>query len=636
MAEEIIAKVGVDTGDSEKKLEDVKEGIEDVGKAAEDTAKAAPKAAKGVQKIGASFGSLVKATGIVMVISKVFEFLSEALQRNQKIADAIAIVFDTISNVFNQVVNVLVSVYESVSANNENFDALGKVIKGIMTIAIAPFQLAFYGLKLGIQEAVLAWEKSILGSGDTKKIKKLEKGIKETTASIVEIKDNVVDAGKSIVDNFGEAVTETVNITKQITKGIGEIDVQQAIQTAKTNRRLENTAALAKVQMQGLIEENDRLAEKQRQIRDNENATIQERLDANKKLGEILDKQEKDMLALADLQIAAAQADLKELDNQENRIKLQEAINEKKGVEAQITGFRSEQLTNQVSLEKELLDIKNQIAAESISGLEKELLETEQHYDELIKLAIKAGEDTEDIERQKEEKLKEIRDKAREEERDAVYEQMQSTLDIASQMASSISNITAQREANELQSIENKFAGELKAAEGNAELTAQIEGRKQMEMEKIKKQFAGAKKRGAIAEALINTFQSATKSLADFGFPIGAIFAALAITQGMLQVKNIQNTPAFAQGGIVGGFGTGNSDSTTAKLSKGESVINAKSTRMFKPLLSTINEAGGGRAFAGNDGSGGNTSGVVKAFVVADDMTNEQDKLTKIRRKATI
>jgi hypothetical protein len=28
--------------------------------------------------------------------------------------------------------------------------------------------------------------------------------------------------------------------------------------------------------------------------------------------------------------------------------------------------------------------------------------------------------------------------------------------------------------------------------------------------------------------------------------------------------------------------------------------------------------------------------GVVKAFVVADDMTKQQDKLSKIRRKATI
>ena len=87
---------------------------------------------------------------------------------------------------------------------------------------------------------------------------------------------------------------------------------------------------------------------------------------------------------------------------------------------------------------------------------------------------------------------------------------------------------------------------------------------------------------------------------------------------------------------MVGGYGSGTSDSVNARLSRGESVINANSTRMFKPLLSSINEAGGGRAFAGNDGTGGQTSGVVKAFVVADDMTNEQDKLTRIRRKATI
>jgi len=39
--------------------------------------------------------------------------------------------------------------------------------------------------------------------------------------------------------------------------------------------------------------------------------------------------------------------------NLENQIKLQEALNEKKAVEAQITGFQSEQLINQVSLQRE-------------------------------------------------------------------------------------------------------------------------------------------------------------------------------------------------------------------------------------------------------------------------------------------
>ena len=91
---------------------------------------------------------------------------------------------------------------------------------------------------------------------------------------------------------------------------------------------------------------------------------------------------------------------------------------------------------------------------------------------------------------------------------------------------------------------------------------------------------------------------------------------------------------------MVGGYGSGTSDSVNARLSKGESVINAKSTRMFKPLLSSINQAGGGVAFANggtlDTGSAGLTTGVVKAYVVADEMTNEQDKLSNIRRKASI
>ena len=107
---------------------------------------------------------------------------------------------------------------------------------------------------------------------------------------------------------------------------------------------------------------------------------------------------------------------------------------------------------------------------------------------------------------------------------------------------------------------------------------------------------------------------------------------------GFQNVASILSTPVptYNMGGVVGGYGTGTSDSVNAKLSKGESVINARSTRMFKPILSAINEAGGGRSFATGDGTGGATAGVVKAFVVADDMTKQQDKLTKIRRKATI
>ena len=50
----------------------------------------------------------------------------------------------------------------------------------------------------------------------------------------------------------------------------------------------------------------------------------------------------------------------------------------------------------------------------------------------------------------------------------------------------------------------------------------------------------------------------------------------------------------FAVGGYVSGSGTGTSDSIHARLSNGESVMTAKATSMFSPILSAFNQLGGG------------------------------------------
>lgn len=52
----------------------------------------------------------------------------------------------------------------------------------------------------------------------------------------------------------------------------------------------------------------------------------------------------------------------------------------------------------------------------------------------------------------------------------------------------------------------------------------------------------------------------------------------------------------FARGGLVVGEGTGTSDSIAARLSNGESVMTAKATSMFAPLLSSLNQLAGGAA----------------------------------------
>ena len=58
----------------------------------------------------------------------------------------------------------------------------------------------------------------------------------------------------------------------------------------------------------------------------------------------------------------------------------------------------------------------------------------------------------------------------------------------------------------------------------------------------------------------------------------------------------------FSTGGYVQGSGTGTSDSIPARLSNGESVMTAKTTSMFSPILSAFNQLGGGVPIVVNNG----------------------------------
>ena len=113
----------------------------------------------------------------------------------------------------------------------------------------------------------------------------------------------------------------------------------------------------------------------------------------------------------------------------------------------------------------------------------------------------------------------------------------------------------------------------------------------------------------AIAQTTITTFQSATNAFNSLsGIPIvgpilGGIAAASAVASGIANVKKITSTkPKFAKGGILSGrlHSEGGIDTPYGELEGGEAVINRKSTRMYAPLLSQINQAGGGVSFGGN------------------------------------
>ena len=101
----------------------------------------------------------------------------------------------------------------------------------------------------------------------------------------------------------------------------------------------------------------------------------------------------------------------------------------------------------------------------------------------------------------------------------------------------------------------------------------------------------------AIAQgvAIANAVKTATKSSATWIDMLAAIATVIAsVTAVMSTAMKSVKSAKFASGGLVTGPGTGTSDSIPARLSNGESVMTARATEMFAPILSSFNMMGGG------------------------------------------
>lgn len=106
----------------------------------------------------------------------------------------------------------------------------------------------------------------------------------------------------------------------------------------------------------------------------------------------------------------------------------------------------------------------------------------------------------------------------------------------------------------------------------------------------------------AIAEVAIQqgvAIANAIRAAAEGSHSVWALVAQIAVgvatvTASITQAISAINSAKFARGGLITGPGTGTSDSINAQVSNGESVMTANATAMFSPLLSAINQLGGG------------------------------------------
>ena len=181
----------------------------------------------------------------------------------------------------------------------------------------------------------------------------------------------------------------------------------------------------------------------------------------------------------------------------------------------------------------------------------------------------------------------------------------------ANQLADSLMQISRNQIQQEMNEEKDKFDSKQKALQDqlNAGVISQANFDSQMsalnsdyqakEKELKMKAFNSNK-----ASQLINaTIATAVGVATALGTPlIGPILAGIAGALGAAQIAIIasQPTPKFAKGGILNGASHNNGGIPTpyGELEGGEAVINKRSTRLFTPLLSAINEAGGGVKFA--------------------------------------
>lgn len=368
---EILVKTDKATENIEGLTKEFDDFSKSVIKASENTSESV----KGVEKASeSSVGGVKKLTSfvkksIIGVIIVAFAALREMVKENQKAVDFFNTAFEVGAIVISDLINFL----------SNNYD---KAVGFFKDVFEKPSE---YVSKLGdlIKENLIERFNSAL-----EVVGHLADAFKNFfsgnfNAALESVKKAGVESLDVLsgIDNSLEKFTEG---TKELAKQVEEYGAN-VLDVAKSNVELQKQSELALIRNQGLIEQYDRMAEQQRQIRDNETLSIEERIKANDELGRVLDEQEKLMKANAAIALSAAKIQYdRDKTNVEAKKAYLEALNEQAAIEAQVEGFRSEQQTNEKALQRELIELtKSRKEANEDLALSTKVFDAERIKDEV-------------------------------------------------------------------------------------------------------------------------------------------------------------------------------------------------------------------------------------------------------------
>ena len=393
----IAFQVKVDTSEVTENVEKTTGSIDDLGKQTKKTSsemKQGFKAAEqGTKGLGSSIGGLIKSLGIIGVAMAVFTFMKDMLMKNQKVMDALNVATTALEIIF-------MKLFEAV-------EPLGKV----MSEAFEDPQEAVKELWAVIKENLINRAKGVV---------EFWKSITSVIKAAIDLDwDGVQEAAKGV----GTAVIQVATGMDKAQQAAAAEGFKEFVKdvSAATVASVDQASALVALRNQvALMDADQRMlqltyqkeAEIQRQIRDDISLTLEERQRANIKLGEVLEEQFLAEKKASDLRILLAEKEL-ELNKGsiERQVELKNAKTELADLDERITGQRSEQLTNQKGLEKELFDIQQELRVATLDAREKELEELEIYYETLQEKARLAGETDVEIKAARLRALSELEDK---------------------------------------------------------------------------------------------------------------------------------------------------------------------------------------------------------------------------------
>lgn len=607
--------------------EGASQATEDLNKGLEGTGKAAAGTKGGLSDMLDGFKAIVMNPIGLTIIALVaaFKFVSDALGSSEEASNKLSQGFSYLQGFIVPLQNAVISAFDfivdAVSSPGEAFDNMITGIENAVNYwkdnILAPYLSAWKLLGLAIFKQItkirIAWNNL---TGDVEESKELQNKLKDIEEDITANQKIIKDAAETIKNDVVDAVESVVN---GVAKYVEEADKLGKSLSALTAREQN----LLKIRRQQEVQNAKSLAdiEKLKNIRDNEAESLQDRIKANEKIGEIEKNRVKSAmnLAQAELQIVRdrirlqGKASTEELDQQkELAIAIQELRGESAGIENEQIVNKTALLTEEFDKQAALIDKESELLAirekDAVILADAQVAAAQRKLDSLTELGL---------------------------EEKAIFLEQQNQLELAVATADQAKIDAAIETADKLKEEKDKNN---KQDIDDAEKVA----KKKLEI------------KAALNDGIINFASSLTSALGEESKTAQAISKVVALTQiGIDTAKAISSLVAASSANPANAVtfgGAGAIQFATGLLAIGSNIAQAYS--ILKQPAPQIDGGGGGGAGPAPDtqqtapdlGFDGRSQGAeqfganlpIRAYVTETDITTSQNTATNIQQLSQI